>query len=141
MALANIEDIIRKFGVERASAPMMTFDGTTRTYGETHARSNRVANGLRALGVAPDARVPIVAKNGPAFFDTLFGIRKIGAVQVAVNWRLAADEVKFIIEDAGAEVVFYDPELAQIATSLPVASVRNYIALGPDFEAWLAEQS
>lgn len=141
MALANLEDIIRKFGVERANAPMMTFDGTvTRTYGETQERSNRVANGLLALGVKAGSRVAIVAKNGPAFFETLFGIRKIGAVQVAVNWRLAADEVKFIVEDAGAEVVFFDPELASIATS-PVDSVRKYIALGPDFEQWLAAQS
>ena len=77
----------------------------TITYGELHARSSQVANALRAAGVGFGDRVAFVEKNGAEFFELTYGLTKLGAVIVPVNWRLAAPEMLQIIEDAGAAVV------------------------------------
>ena len=67
-----------------------------------------------------------------AYFDLLFGGALIGAVNVAVNWRLAPAEMAAIIDDAGATVLVvhtdYLPALAQMQSDLP--AVRRIVVLG-----------
>ena len=54
-------------------------------------RSSRVANALSASGgSAPGDRVAFIGKNAPDVLRVLFGAAKLGAVTVAVNWRLSA---------------------------------------------------
>ena len=139
MDIATLEDVVRVHARERPDAPMMTFDGRTFTYAQVDERSNRVANGLRARGIGPEWRVAILAKSGPAVFDTMFGLRKLGAVQVALNWRLAADELDFIVADAGATLLFVDRAFVDVARAMP--HVTATIVLDDEYEAWLAEQS
>jgi long-chain acyl-CoA synthetase len=145
MAIDTLEGIVRSHAADRPAAPMATFDGRTMTYGEMDARSNRIANALRAEGVAADSRIAIVAKNCHAMFETLFAARKLGAVQVAVNWRLAPDEMRYIIDDAEATIVFvgapFVGAIASVRDQLP--NVRKVIAIDgpaqdlPSYEEWL----
>lgn len=145
MTISTIESIVRSHGVDRPNAPMATFDERTMTYGEMDARSSRIANALIAEGVSADSRIAVVAKNCHAIFETLFAARKIGAVQVAVNWRLAPDEIRYIIDDAEATVVFvgapFAGAIASVIGQLP--KVRKVIAVdGPagnfiSYEEWL----
>jgi long-chain acyl-CoA synthetase len=150
-ALTTLEGIIRTHGAARPDAPMGTFDGRTFTYGQVQERSNRVANALLALGVKPDSRVALVAKNGPAFFEVLFGARKVGAVQVAVNWRLSPDEMHYILADADAEIVFAEEPFVEMTVKMRdrLPKVRTIIALdrhdrpvagAEPYDAWLAAQ-
>ena len=71
-------------------------------------------------------------RNGLAYFDFLFGGALIGAVNVAVNWRLAPREMADIIDDSLAEVLVvhtdYLPALADMAEGL--SRVRRIIVLG-----------
>jgi acyl-CoA synthetase (AMP-forming)/AMP-acid ligase II len=137
---------VRSHAANRPEAPMATFDGRTMTYGEIDARSSRLANALRAEGVSVESRVAIVAKNCHAMFETLFAARKVGAVQVAVNWRLAPDEMRYIIDDSDATIVFvgapFVDAIASVRSQLP--KVRKVIAIdGPavglfPYEEWLS---
>ena len=147
MSISTIEGIVRAHGVERPNAPMATFDGRTMTYGEMDARSNRVANALLAEGLSANSRIAIVAKNCHAMFETLFAVRKIGGVQVAVNWRLAPDEMRYIINDAEAAVIFVGAPFVQAITSVldRMPSVRKVVVInGPVqsfqfYEQWLGK--
>ena len=149
MDTSTLEAVIRTHGRGRPDATLGIFDGRPVTYGAMHERSSRVGNGLRAEGLKPDSRVAILSKNEAAVFEVLFGARKTGAVQVAVNWRLSADEMQYIVADSGAETLFvgdgFLEQAKSIAEKLP--SLRKVIALGEDpgpfegYEAWLAKQS
>ena len=115
----RLADIIRTHARERGERPVLTFGGRTISYADLHARSSRAAQGLIAEGVAPQDRVAFLDKNGPEYFEVLFGGGMANAVNVAVNWRLAAPEMEYIIHDAEAMVLFVGPDffphLEQIA--------------------------
>src|SRR5438309_5976544 len=138
---------IRRHARERGDKPMITYGDRTVTYGEMHARSNRVAQGLAAEGVGAQERVAFLDKNCPEYFEVLYGGGKLNAVSVAVNWRLAAPEIEFVINDAEAKVLFvgqeFFPYLEQIETRLN--TVKKIVALGDhskheNYESWVARQ-
>jgi long-chain acyl-CoA synthetase len=147
MTIATIEDIVRIHANGRPHAPMSTIDGHSVTWSEMDERSSRIANALLAEGVRSGDRVAVIAKNCQAIFETLFALRKIGAVQVTVNWRLAPDEMRYIIVDSEATMVFVGRELADglasVVSQLP--RVRRVIAIDGEnehgflpYEPWLA---
>ena len=142
MTISTIEEIIRVHGKARPNAPICTFDGETLTWGEMATRSTRVANGLRELGIREGTRVALISKNSEVFFEVLFGARKIGAVQVAVNWRLSADEMHYIVADSGAEVLFVESGFSDIADAIAprLPEVRKVIVIGRDYASWRDQQ-
>ena len=74
-----------------------------------HARA--MAAGLDALGVGPGERIAIVSHNSARLLVALFAVSGYGRVVVPINFRLNADEVRYIVEQSGASVLLVDPEL------------------------------
>ena len=72
------------------------------TYRELWERASRVAGGLRARGVARGDRVANLLPAGTDWVAGFFGTLMAGAVVVAVNTRLAPDEVAYVLDDSGA---------------------------------------
>ncbi len=107
------------------------------TYAELDARANRIANALRARGVAQGDRVAILMMNGVEFVESYFGAAKIGAVVVPLNWRLVPDELAFILGDAGARVLLYDADFDAAATALQGRDlpVERWLRVGAGSEA------
>ncbi|WP_111511485.1 long-chain-fatty-acid--CoA ligase [Mycobacterium kyogaense] len=101
------------------------------TWAEVDTASNRVANGLLNLGIGPGSRVAIIGKNSQQWFEILFGVTKARAVLVPVNWRLAAPEIQYLLEDSGSEIVFADAEFADMARSVQqaVPNVKTVITI------------
>ena len=60
------------------------FNGKTYSYHDLAALANRAGNMLKALGVVPGERVAMLLPESPAYFATLIGAMKIGAVPVVV---------------------------------------------------------
>ncbi|WP_336204424.1 acyl-CoA synthetase [Nonomuraea sp. LPB2021202275-12-8] len=83
----------------------LTYRGRDRTYRDLHARANRLARALARLGVRRGDRVAYLGANDPALVETFFATGALGAVFVPLNTRLAAPETRYIVEDAGAEIV------------------------------------
>jgi fatty-acyl-CoA synthase len=88
--------------------PMVVFEGTTITYGEMADRACALAGGLRAEGVGRDDVVGILAYNCSEFIETLFAVNALGAIAMPINWRLAAAEVRFILEHSEAKALVCD---------------------------------
>lgn len=78
------------------------------TFTELAQRSLAVARALAAAGVGTGDRVVHMATDTPALYELLYGCARIGAVLVPVNWRLATDELDFVIEHSGARVLVTD---------------------------------
>ena len=143
----NLAGIVRVHGAERGDQPAIEFEGRSITFGELDRRSSQVAQALRAVGVGAGDRVAFIDKNGPEFFEVTFGLAKLNAVSVAVNWRLAPPEMAQIIEDAKAAAVVVGPEfhahIEKVESEL--SGVRTIVAVGghdrwTDYEAWIADQ-
>jgi acyl-CoA synthetase (AMP-forming)/AMP-acid ligase II len=80
------------------------------TYGELQRRAWGMARALGAMGVGPGERVAIVSPNAARFLCSYWGVSAYGRVLVPVNYRLNAEEVRYIIGHSGSSVVLIDPE-------------------------------
>ena len=80
------------------------------TYRELQHRAWGMARGLAALGVEAGERVAIVSPNASRFLCSYWGVSAYGRILVPVNYRLNAEEVKYIVGHSGATVVLVDPE-------------------------------
>lgn len=83
------------------------------TYTELARRARAQAAALDALGIPQGARVAVVSHNSARLLTAFFGVSGYGRVLVPINFRLVAEEVKYIIEHCGAEVLLVDPELEE----------------------------
>jgi fatty-acyl-CoA synthase len=103
-------------------------DGEVRlTYRELWDRAQRQAGLLRSLGVAPGDRVAVLAPNSRMLLEAHYGVSLAGGVLVAMNIRLTAGELSYIVTHSGASVLLYDESFAELAGQLPVA-----VAIGTD---------
>lgn len=85
------------------------------TYAQLNQRANRVANFLQMkYDVEKGDRVSILAHNGIAYVDLLFGIGKIGAIFAPLNWRLTSHELTFIINNCQPRVLIVGPEFVSV---------------------------
>src|SRR5262249_20052786 len=91
--------------------PMLYFEGTWYTSGELHARSARVARGLKDLGVGPGDRVVVIMANCPEVGIVYSAIWRAGGVATPVIFLVAAPELQHILADSGAVAVVTSPEL------------------------------
>ncbi len=83
------------------------------TYREMASRARAMAAGLDALGIGVGERVAMVSHNSARLLTALFGVSGSGRILVPVNFRLVAEEVRYIIEHSGARLLLIDPELAE----------------------------
>ncbi|MEO7371576.1 MAG: AMP-binding protein, partial [Ilumatobacteraceae bacterium] len=67
--------------------------------------------GLDELGIGVGERVAMVSHNSARLLTALFGVSGSGRVLVPINFRLVAEEVKYIVEHSGARILMIDPEL------------------------------
>ena len=130
----NVAGIVRVHGRTRADHTALIQADRTLSWGELLNRSAKMAQALRASGVGAGDRVAFLDKNGIEHFEVFFGAAMLNAVCVDVNWRLAAPEVQFIVDDADAKVLVVGPDfvpvLDEIAGRLP--KVSTFVAIGSE---------
>ena len=82
------------------------------TYAQFAARCRRLASALARRGVAPGDTVAIMAPNVPPMLEAHFGVPMAGAVLNALNYRLDARTIAFLLEHSEAKVLITDREFA-----------------------------
>jgi acyl-CoA synthetase (AMP-forming)/AMP-acid ligase II len=90
----------------------------TQTYQEMANRARAQAAGLDALGIPQGARVAIVSQNSARLLTSFFGVSGSGRILVPINFRLVANEISYIVEHSGADVLLVDPELNESLASV-----------------------
>lgn len=85
---------------------------------QMNKRANQLAAAMARLGVGKGDRVALLALNEPEYYDMLFGMGKIGAVLVPINYRLAAPEVSFILSDSGAKALVFSKEYVEVVNTV-----------------------
>ena len=126
MRRSSVAGMFRANVADFGGKPMFRFQGATVTWAEHYRRACRVAQALLAEGVGIGDRVAFLDRNGLEYFEVLFGGSLGGAVNVAVNWRLAPAEMAAVIDDSRAKILVVDTEfvpcLAAMESGLPWVS-------------------
>ena len=105
--------------LERAAAvypdyPSVVYGTRRYTWGETYARCRQLASALAGHGVGRGDTVSIIAANIPELYEAHFGVPMLGAVLNAINTRLDAPIIAFILQHAEAKVLLVDPEFSNV---------------------------
>src|ERR1700730_9517445 len=85
----------------------------------------RIAGGwLGSRGIGADDVVAVLMKNSAAFLDIAFAASHVGAIFLPINFRLASDEIAYIVENSGARLLIADEEFrASAAGPAPIVLV------------------
>ena len=114
-------------------------DGALRwTYQEFADRCLRQAGMLTDLGLQPGDRVAILAPNTHVMLESHYGVLYAGMVLVALNTRLSAAELRYIVEHADCRVLIADASLADLAAAVAGGDAsRRIVVTGAQYEAEL----
>ena len=85
------------------------------TWAETAERCGRLARALAARGIGVGDTVAVLSPNTPAMVEVHFGVPLCGAVLNALNYRLDAEAIAFILEHGKARVLLVDTEFGTLA--------------------------
>ena len=92
----------------------VVYKSIRRTYSDYYERCTRLASGLAKLGIAPGDVVATILPNLPAHAEAHFGVPACGAVLNAINTRLEADTISYILDHGEAKAVLVDPQFLPV---------------------------
>ncbi len=133
--------------------PAVIHDERTFTYAQLYARCRRLASALRQRGIGLGDTVAVMAPNVPAMLEAHYGVPMAGAVLNALNYRLDARSIAFILEHGRARLLITDKEFSEtidralglLKRRIPVIDIDDPLCgdgklLGEkDYEAFLEE--
>jgi len=102
----NTTDFLNIAGAICPDRDLVVMKGNRLTYAQVNDRVNRLANGLAKLGVKYGDRIAMLQVNCAEYIEVYFAAAKLGAVFVPMNFRAKADELAYMVENAGAKVFF-----------------------------------
>ena len=98
--------------------PAVSYGETVYSYSQFNDRVNSLAGALKTVGVERGDRVAFLVPNIPAMLEGHYGPLKIGAVLVAINIRLSAREISYILNHSGAKVLVFDSEFGNVIDNI-----------------------
>ncbi|MFC6715008.1 long-chain-fatty-acid--CoA ligase [Branchiibius cervicis] len=139
----RIYDVITANLASQPSAPALEYGDHRWTWTEVDDRIRRLAQALRDAGVEAGDRIATLDKNNAACLELTFAASLIGAVNAVVNFRLSSEEIRYVLDDSQAVLLFAGPDFVPIAAGLAaeLPHLRRIVALGgedDEYEAFLA---
>jgi len=88
------------------------------TFGRLEERANRLAHHLAAQGIGLGDKVGFYARNSVEVVETLIAAYKIRAVPINVNYRYVADEVRYLLTNAGVRALVHDRRYTDVVAAV-----------------------
>jgi acyl-CoA synthetase (AMP-forming)/AMP-acid ligase II len=114
------------------------------TYAQFADRASRLAGALRKAGIQAGDRVAFLSTNCHRLLEAYYGVIEAGGVLLPLNIRLAPQELAYILNDAGARVLFLQARFLPLVESFrsKLSAVKSLYSLdGAVEEDWLSAQS
>ncbi|KLT16013.1 fatty-acyl-CoA synthase [Neobacillus vireti] len=139
----NFSSVVNKWAEENPYKEVIVYENKRITYKELNDRVNALAQGLLSLGIEQGDRVGILVYNCSEFFETIFAVNRIGAIFLPLNFRLAPDELAYILGNAGAKALIseddFHNEIDSIRENLP--ELQHYVSLSvTEDKSWKSYQ-
>lgn len=146
---------IKRAAAVYADKPAVIYDDKTYSWRQTYGRCRQLASVLQSFGISRGDAVSVMLPNIPVMYEAHFGVPMVGAVLNAINIRLDAEAIAFILNHSRTRLLLVDTEYADIietALSLlegpaPIVINVSDLSYGEgrfigdlEYEALLAEQ-
>jgi fatty-acyl-CoA synthase len=133
-AAANYQPLSPLTFIERSAAvypnrPAIIHGETRRTWAQTYTRCRRLASALSKQGIGEGDTVAVMGANTPELYECHFGVPVLGAVLNALNVRLDAKTIAFILDHGEAKVLITDTEFSDTVKQALVTSKANPIVI------------
>ncbi len=145
MNFATLADFTAHHAAATPGRAAIKVDGAVWSWADLHGRILHTVAALRSLGVKPGDRVGWLALNHPDYITLMGACFRVGAVLVAINARLVAREIAYILGDAGADVLISETAfLPLVAEARASTSLAHVVLLDaphdgrPAFAGWIA---
>jgi acyl-CoA synthetase (AMP-forming)/AMP-acid ligase II len=146
----RLHDYLDFFARETPDAELLISGKDVLSYRDSAKAANQMGNALRACGLKEGDRVAFLAKNCLEYGLIYFACSKCGVVPVPLNYRLAPDEWRYVIDDAQAKLVLARGDLVRaldpVKGALP--AVQRFVALDTEppagwqaYSEWIAGHS
>jgi acyl-CoA synthetase (AMP-forming)/AMP-acid ligase II len=117
--MLNLSAFVAFHARQHPDRPAILYGDQRIGYAALQARTEALSALLAARGVAAGDVVAAFMKNSAAFVELAIATSRIGAVFLPINFRLAREEVAYILDNAGAKLLFADAEFDPVVGGLP----------------------
>jgi acyl-CoA synthetase (AMP-forming)/AMP-acid ligase II len=107
--------------------PLAIHGDDTVTYGAMATRVAALAAGLQVRGVGTGDVVGLLSYNCTEFLETIFAANHLGAIAMPINWRLAAPELRYILDNSEARALVCDESLVDLADEATKGMERDLV--------------
>jgi acyl-CoA synthetase (AMP-forming)/AMP-acid ligase II len=114
------------------------------TYAQFADRAARLGGALQHAGINSGDRVAFLSTNCHRLLEAYYGVLEAGAILLPLNIRLSSDELAYILNDAGAKILFLEKGFLPLVESFrsKLSSVKQFYLLdGSPQESWLAAKN
>jgi fatty-acyl-CoA synthase len=125
----SLSAMLRRSAERHGSSTAIICGEVSWSYAEFAALVDRLAAGLRRLGVTAGDRVAILARNSHTFMALRFAIPRADAVVVPINFMLNAEDVRYILDHSGARVLFVDASTIETANAARGETVEHMFGM------------
>ncbi len=126
----TLATLLQRAALRRPGADAVV-DGARRlSYAGLTARVDAVAGGFRRLGVGRGDRVLLALRNRLEHVVAYWALQALAAVPTPVNFRLAADEMRYVLGDCGARVALFEASTAEAVRAAAKAGEHRLVAVG-----------
>lgn len=127
-----LSEMVEHWAKERAKDTALVYEGREISFHELDKSVNRIANGLKNLGIKKDDAVALMLPNIPDFVYTFYACQKLGAVAVPFNTMYKGREISHILKDSAAKAIVcltnFVPLINEIKSELP--ELKHIITTG-----------
>jgi len=116
----------------------VVYDDRRITYVQLLERARRLSSALYARGMRHQDRVAVLAMNCNEYFDVYGACQLTGYICATVNFRLAAPEIEYILQDSAPRVLVFEDQYADVIDGLrpQLKSVEHYLCIGAACPPW-----
>lgn len=144
-----LDERVAHWAATKPDEEAITYLGRTWTWSQWNDRVRRLAGALSAWGIKRGDVVAFLDKNHPACVELTLAAASLGAATAIINFRLAADELDFVLNDCGAKVLIVGAELRAAVDNIAgkLTHVEHIVSVTPEggdgdeYEALLAGAS
>ncbi|MGI9323953.1 MAG: AMP-binding protein [Pseudomonadales bacterium] len=136
--------LIKTHADNRASEPALIDERGNTNWLQLNQRANQIMAAFSASGLVAGDTIAIFAGNCREYFELITAANHAGIIYVPVNWHFAADELEYVVDNAGCKLLFIEGQFVERATGLSNIeriSIRQATAGFTDYESWLGGQS
>jgi acyl-CoA synthetase (AMP-forming)/AMP-acid ligase II len=136
--IETLGDFLRNNAYKFPDEVAFRFEGGTTTFAQHFERASRLAAALWARGLRKQDRLSILSQNSLEFMECYGACELAGYIAATVNWRLAAPEVAWIVNDSAPRILVFEAQYAELVGAIRanLPSVELFLCIGGTAPDW-----